>query len=264
MSDPNPQTYAPTPFAEPATPAAPSMSTPETLTGIFFEPERTFEALRARPRFLIAALVTLAAFMAFFFLFIQRMGLEEIARAQMLARNPDMTAEQLSQGMRAMANPVVRVLVYLQPLIGLLIVIAAGAGLYLLGTMAMAKTMSYRQALSVWVYSSLPPTVLLMILNIIILFLRPPEGNSAIAQAVSRGLVQANPSLLVNASEHPVLATALAALDLFAFYGLFLAALGLRKVARLSSGSAWAIVLTIWLIGVALRIALATAFGSAS
>jgi CHASE1-domain containing sensor protein len=36
------------------------MSTAETLTGIFFEPSRTFEALRARPRFLVAALILLA------------------------------------------------------------------------------------------------------------------------------------------------------------------------------------------------------------
>ena len=37
-------------FAPPSAPTGPEMSTPETLTGIFFEPSRTFEALRARPR----------------------------------------------------------------------------------------------------------------------------------------------------------------------------------------------------------------------
>jgi hypothetical protein len=59
-----------------------------------------------------------------------------------------------------------------------------------------------------------------------------------------------------------VLATALGSLDLFALYGLFLAALGLRKVARLSSGSAWAIVLGLWLLGVVARTIGSSALGT--
>src|SRR4029079_8041298 len=48
------------PYAPPSTPATGAeMSTAETLTGIFFEPSRTFEALRARPRFLVAGLIVL-------------------------------------------------------------------------------------------------------------------------------------------------------------------------------------------------------------
>src|SRR4029079_5879815 len=48
------------PYAPPSTPATGAeMSTAETLTGIFFEPSRTFEALRARPRFLVAGLFLL-------------------------------------------------------------------------------------------------------------------------------------------------------------------------------------------------------------
>ncbi|HEY0365497.1 MAG TPA: hypothetical protein VGC73_03425, partial [Pyrinomonadaceae bacterium] len=44
-------------FAPPSAPTGAEMSTAETLTGVFFEPSRTFEALRARPRFLVAALI---------------------------------------------------------------------------------------------------------------------------------------------------------------------------------------------------------------
>ena len=49
------------PIAPPSAPAptGPEMSTGETLTGIFFEPSRTFEALRVRPRFLVAGLIVL-------------------------------------------------------------------------------------------------------------------------------------------------------------------------------------------------------------
>jgi uncharacterized membrane protein len=66
----------------------------------------------------------------------------------------------------------------------------------------------------------------------------------------------------MDATAHPVLATAVGSLDLFAIFGLFLAALGLRKVTRISAGAAWGIVIAIWLIGVVIRIAFASMFGS--
>ena len=62
MSDPNQQWQPPPPppGAAPTTQLeGPEMSTPSTLTGIFFEPGRTFEALRRRPRFLVVGLILL-------------------------------------------------------------------------------------------------------------------------------------------------------------------------------------------------------------
>jgi hypothetical protein len=43
---------------------------------------------------------------------------------------------------------------------------------------------------------------------------------------------------------------------------LFLAAIGLRKVAKISSGSAWTIVIGLWLIFVILSVAKAAIFGN--
>jgi hypothetical protein len=67
--------------------------------------------------------------------------------------------------------------------------------------------------------------------------------------------------VLVDLKASPVLGSLLSSFDLIAFYGLFLAALGLRKAAKMSSGSAWAIVLTIWSIGVIVRLAFAAITG---
>jgi len=58
-----------------------------------------------------------------------------------------------------------------------------------------------------------------------------------------------------------VLVALLSQFDLLSFYGLFLAALGLRKVAKLSSGAAWGVVISLWLIKVLLRIGSAAIFG---
>lgn len=264
MSDMN----TPTPLSNsigappaPPAPAAETMSTAETLSGIFFEPARTFEALRARPRFLIAGIIAAVAFTTFYILFVQRMGAETIARAQIEARSPDMTPEQMEQALSIQRNPIVQAITYASFPLVFAIIFAAGAGLYLLGTMAMAKSMSYKQALSVWVYSTMPPTLIFSLLNILLLFLKSKDDIDP--AAANQGLARANFALLVNPKEQPVLATVLGSFDLFQFYGLFLAALGLRKIARLSSGAAWGIVLVIWLVGLLVRVGMSAAFGQA-
>lgn len=248
---------------QPDPPGDPVMSTPETLTSIFFEPSRVFEALRARPRFLIATLVMIAAVLLFTGLFLRKVGYENIVRAA-IENNPrvaDLPADQREQIIRQQTGPVFQALAYIGPIIVIFIILFAGAALYLLGTMMMAKSISYKQALAVWAYSSLPPTLLAMLLNIVLLFVKNLEDTD-LANARG-GLVHANLGLLVDGKSSPALATALGAIDVFAIYGLFLAALGLRKVGKLSSGTAWTIVLIIWLLGVIVRVAFAGISGTA-
>jgi hypothetical protein len=246
----------PFPVQEQQAPAAPEMSTAETLTGIFFEPGRTFEALRERPRFLVAGIIILISFLAFTTIFYQRVGYENMVRSAIESspQTAEMDAEQKERIIAMQTGPIFKTIGYASPLIGVVVFIVLGGALYLLGAMAMGRAINFKQALSVWTYSSFPPTVITMLLNIVLVFLKSPDSYDLV-HAARRGLVQANPSLLVDATAHPVLATALGSLDLLSFYGLFLAALGLRKVGRMSSGAAWTIVLIIWLIGVILRTA---------
>ena len=261
------ETYSPmTPppsYAPPTTsgPDAPEMSTPETLANIFFEPGRTFEALRARPRFLVATLLTATMFLLFTFLLFQKINYNDMVRAAIESspQTAQLTDEQKEQAIAMQTKPVFKALAYVGPLVGIFLVLAVGAGIYLLGTMAMGKQMTYKQALAVWAYSSFPTTVLLMLANIILLFVNPPDISEA--ATATRGLVHANLSVLVNRTERPVLATLLGTFDLFKIYGLFLAAIGLRKVARLSAGAAWTVVIIISLIGVLVAIVFATVSG---
>jgi hypothetical protein len=244
---------------------APEMSTPATLSSILFEPSATFDALRHRPRFLVAGLVIVALFLGFYFLFTQTLGPETVARAQMEAQTPDMDPAQRERRLQVMTSPLVRAITIGSFPLVFAALFAGGAGLYLLGVTVMGKSITYKQALSVWVYSTFPPFLLAMIGNVVILLVSPPDDDAAIAQAANRmNLVHANPSVLVDATARPVLATALGAFDLLAFFGLFLAALGLRRVARLSSGSAWAVVLAVYVCGVLARVGMAAAFGRAS
>lgn len=241
----------------------PPMTAAETLSGIFFEPGRTFEHLRRRPRFLVAALIIVALTSTFVFLMYSRVGYEQFVR-QAIEKNPrtaDMPADQKQQVVRMQTGPIFKTIAYVSPGVGVAIFFFVGGALYLLGAMAMGKGVSYWQALSVWVYSSLPPSALFMVANIVLLFLKSPEDISP--ENAQRGLARGSLSFLVDPAARPVLATLLGLFDVFAIYGLVLAATGVRKVARLSSGSAWAVVLVVWLVGATIRLALAIAFGQA-
>jgi hypothetical protein len=240
------------------------MSTAETITGIFFEPGRTFESLRERPRFLIAAIIMTLALMVFTITFFQRIGFERVM-TEAIESSPQteqMTPEQKAQAIRMQTSPVIKAVYYISPVLVMAILVALGAAIYMLGTMLLAKKISYKQALSVWTYSSMPPIVLSMLLNIVLLFLKSPDDYD-IVHASKRGLVQANLGLFTNPQTSPVLATLLGSIDLFAFYGLFLAALGLRKMVKMPSSTAWAIVLAIWIIGVIFRVSFAGILGTA-
>jgi hypothetical protein len=256
----------------PATPAraaesdAPQMSTPSTLANIFFEPGRTFEALRARPRFLLAAAVAIVVFMAFYVTYVQRVGYDTLIDSEIeVARKADPNANEaaLAAGARIQKGAIVKNIRMWSPIILFAVVFAAGAGIYLLGASLMGGALSYKQALAVWTYSSWPPLLLTVVLNFVLLFINPPEGADEIVRGAQQGLVRANLGALVDGSAQPLLAAALGSIDVLVFYGLFLAALGLRKVGRLKSGSAWTIVLALWGVRVIVALAIAAITGRA-
>jgi hypothetical protein len=258
----NPEIPPPPPPFNPQPDPPKELSLGETLTGIFFEPGRVFESFRTRPRFLVALVIGIVFYMAFTFVFFQKVGYERVVREAIETgpRAEQMTAEQKEAAIRMQSGPVFRVIGFAATPIVFGIIFAAGAGLYLLGSMLMGKQVSYKQSLAIWAYSAMPATILAMILNVILVFIRSPDDYD-IVSASRRGLVKANLSFLSDPKAAPMLYTLLGSFDLFAFYGLFLAALGLRKVGKMTSGSSWAIVLGIWIFGLVVRIALAGLFG---
>lgn len=243
------------PVSEKPSGGAPTMSTPATLTGIFFEPSAVFESLRERPRFLVATIICIVAFMLFNITYFQKIGFETVIRAQTEAspRSASATTEQKEQAIDIQLKPAVKAIRLLSPILIFAVLFSGGAALYLFGAILMGGKLSYKQALSVWAYSSLPPAVLIMVVNFVLLFVAPPDGAMEIARGSRRGLVHANLGMLVDSAASPVLATTLGAFDIFGFLGLFLAALGLRKVGRMSTGGAWMTVILLWGIGLVLR-----------
>jgi hypothetical protein len=203
---------------------------------------------------LLAACLIALAFSFSTALIYQRLGLENILRAQLERSATNLTPVQKENVIEMQGKPVMKVIGFTSPLVSLTIVFAAGGALYLFGVLAFGGRIDYRQAVSVWVYSAFPPALLTAFGNILVLFLRSPNDFDLAGSA--RGLVHANLGIFIDASAHPVLTTAVSAIDIFALYGVVLAIVGLHKVARISPAKASVIAGSIWLIGCVLRIAM--------
>jgi hypothetical protein len=231
------------------------MSEVGTLGSIFFEPGRTFEDLRRKPRFIIAAVIM--ALLVFGYVIglqykIGESGMRTFISDQIekSPRTSGLTAEQktnaidLQMKISAYTRYAVPIFVFVAFLIGGLF--------YWGGSKAFGGDGGFMHGLSVFVYSSFPPTVVSMIANYIVLGLKSADDiDLALSQ---RSLLNANLGFFVNGHESPVLATLLSTMDLFSIWGWILAAIGLRITNRLSSGSSWAVVIIIALIGLAFRV----------
>jgi hypothetical protein len=181
----------------------------------------------------------------------QRIDMGQFIRDKMerSSRSANQTEEQKEMGVK-----IGKIIGALTPLF-VPIGIAAGAALYLLGVMAFGGSISYKKSVSVWTYSSLPPAILGTIVAILVLFLKTAETVDP------ERLLVTNPGAFMSTESSPVLVAVLGQFDLLRLYGLVLAAIGLRKVAKISSGSAWGIVLGFYLIRAILGIASVAIFG---
>lgn len=239
----------------------PQMSEVATLGNIFFEPGRTFEDLRRKPRFLMAGVIILVLITLFQVLFIQKVGYERLIRARIEAspQTQQLSKEQIDQIIEQQSSPVFKGISYAAAPVVIAIVFLLGGLIYWLGANAMGGSASFLHGLSVWIYSSLPPTLLFVLANIIVLFLKSVDDMDL--SSAQSGMVQANPAFFIDAKAQPVLAAVLSSFDLFAIWGWILAAIGLQKIAKISSGAAWAIVLILGLVGITGRVLMAFLFG---
>ncbi len=243
----------------------PQMSEAATLGNIFVSPGETFTDLRRKPRFLLALLLMMIVTTAYQFLFVNKLGEERMRGAvlEQMEKNPQVQTLPADQKQTAVdrALTVGSYIRYLFPVF-LLVGVAVGALIYWGAGKAMGGDGSYKHAISAFVYSSFPPTIVAMLANILILFLKSAdEIDIGMSQ---RGLLQANPSFFIDGKTMPVLSTLVATLDFFQIWGWILAAIGLHKLLKLSKASAWTIVLILAFIGLAFRIVSAYFSGNPS
>ncbi|MFN0141188.1 MAG: Yip1 family protein [Pyrinomonadaceae bacterium] len=244
----NPQPTPPAKKSDVSEP--PQMSEIASVGNVFFEPGNVFDDMRRKPRFLIAGLIVLATISIFQVAFVEKIGYKEIVKSRIESSSStrDMDKAQKSQIVEQQGSDMIKYSTYAATPVVVALVFLIGGLLYWGMSSAMGGSGKFLGGLSVWVYSSLPPAIVFTLANLIVLFLKSTDDID-IANS-QNGLVKANPSFFVDATANPVLAAVLGAVDLFAIWGWILAAIGLQRVFKLSSGAAWAVVLIFALIGV--------------
>lgn len=232
----------------------PQMSEVGTLGGIFFEPGKTFEDLRRKPRFIMTSLICAVLLTMFIGAFNSKIGYERVVRERMEAsswyqtQSPEMQKTMIQQ----QSSPITQYITMAVTPIAVLITFLLGGLIYWGAANAMGGSMSFLRGVSVWAYSSFPPLVVSTLANLLILFLKSSDEIDSVAS--QQGLIHANPTFFINTKTMPVLGAILGTFDLFYIWGWILAAIGLRIVGKISTGAAWAIVLLVALLNVASRV----------
>jgi hypothetical protein len=239
----------PPPPSEPAK-EQPQMSELAMIGNVFIEPGNVFQDQRRKARFVLGGLLVIFCFSIFQIAFVEKFGLENIVRSRFESskRTQDLPTEQKETMIKQQSSNIAKYITYgVTPLV-MVIVFFLGGLLYWGGTKAMGGDGGYLNSVAVWVYSSIPPTIVFLIANLIVMFLKSPDD---IDLATSQGgLLKANLGFFVDQHSSPVLAALLGNFDLFAIWGWILAAIGLQKIAKISSGAAWSVVLILALVKV--------------
>jgi hypothetical protein len=239
----------------------PVISEPASLVSIFYEPSRVFESFRAKPRFFLAMVIVLALSTTWVGVYLNRVGFENFMRANM-EKSPQasqMSKSDIDKAVAQQSLPIVKYFIIGTQPIAIIFFFFLFVVIYFFGAMLMGGKLSFLQSMSITAYSWFPLVVISSVLNFILLFVQSTDSYD-VAGGI-RGLVKANLGFLVTAKEHPILEAVLSSFDVFQFFGLFLIAMGLRIVGRISSGLAWTIAIAVWLLGVAIRVLLASIFG---
>jgi hypothetical protein len=250
----------PAPIADAPVPLSPA----DKITKVFYEPEPVFKNLRHHPRWLAGFLVLVCFGVIYQLAVVQRLRPERLAedRAERIIeggflQNAPISPDDFKQAQIAEAISTATFTKITLPFWaagGTLVFLLILAGLYLLGVIAFGGRMNFWQALSVATYSAIPPAIILTILNLVLLYTQSLDDIIPL-RAQQQGLARADLSVLSSPTAHPYLYTLAGSIGLFTIYRLWLTATGLKNTAeKIKGGSAWAIVLMIWMVGVLLSL----------
>ncbi|MCA1620821.1 MAG: YIP1 family protein [Acidobacteria bacterium] len=251
--------------AAPAEPPPP-MSFPAKLAGIFFEPSSVFRNLRAHPRWLAALVLTSLLAFAYATAFVQRLTPERIVNftndkvAERFNLPPEQMAQAKADQIADAKSPAKTAGRAVTTFVFSFFMAAVLAGLYVLAVLLFGGRLGFWQALAVWVWAAVPVEIIRTVLSLVLLYIKDPDDiHPVLGQG---GLVTDNLGILVRSAEHPVFFAILSFFGVLSFYRLWLTATGLRHASdKLSSGSAWAIAIIFWLIGMLMLTAFSALFG---
>lgn len=239
--------------AQPVAPAAPSKNLMQRITGVFFAPDETFDDIARRPDILWPLVILTLVGIVSAILIMPRMDVEAMwaQQAEMMQKQNPNLAEADIERMAPFVKASGKVMGYISPLLMilgyLLIALVLWGAFRIMGGQG-----TFPQSLSTTLYAHFPRMVLGGIIATIIILLRGSVNPMEIV-----AIVKTSPAFLADFREQPVLFAFLASFDVFALWTLFLLVVGFSKVSKFSKGKSAAIVVSLWLVVVLIKVGMA-------
>ena len=232
------------------------------VTGVFFEPGKTFADIGARPGWFLPLLLVVLSSIAFFAVYGQRIGWEQFMQQQ-IASSPSaqerierIPADQRQQAL-AMQAKITGIMFYVTAAIAFPIILLIAAAVVLGLTGMMSAGLKYKQVFAIICFAGLP-MILKNVLSIVVVFLKNPEDFN-----VQNPLAFNLGAFMDPVTANKFLYTFAITFDLFAIWVIILEAIGLAAVAgkkKLSFGGALFAVAASWVMLVMLPASMAAIF----
>jgi hypothetical protein len=244
------------------------MSGAQKLMGIFFEPTRVFRNLRAHPYWLAAFLVVGILNAAYATAFVQRLTPERIVdyTFEKLGDTPfkppaEAMEKAKDDALQQAKQPIQRVQTVAKSFVGLFVLASLSAAFCFLAILAFGGRMNFWQAFAAVLYSWVPYTVISKLLSLVLLYVKTPDDIHPLMGQET--LVQDNLGYFIVPADHPALYVLGTAIGFVSLYHLWLKAKGLANAGtKVSSGVAWGVSITLWILFLILGMILATLFSS--
>jgi hypothetical protein len=232
--------------------AGPKSNALQRIAGVLFTPAATFAEIARRPDILGPLLLFLVVSYATTFIISPRLDWDAVTQMQievMKEKNPDLSDQDLERFSRINAS-MGKVMRFVGPALVLLMLVVI-AGVLLLAVRLFGGEGNFKQALSTTLYGWIPMLISGIVLTIVAVF------AGKVNPVTMASLVKSNPSFLVDMKEQPALFTLLSSIDVFTIWTILLLVFGFAALSRLSRGKTAAIIVTLFVVVLAVRMAIA-------
>lgn len=221
------------------------------VLGALVAPGDTFRSIAARPTWLAPLLVLTLLATVVGWMVANRIDMAQTIRHQLEASGAQLSAEQIDQRIETVKK-FTPVLALVQGLVVVPVVYLVLALLLWVGFKLLGSELGYKASFSTALHGTLPQAVQGLI-SIPVVWNRATIGA---AEARSGAFLASNLGAFAPDGTGAVARALLGSVDLFSIWAIVLLIIGYRAVARVSGPVATGVVLAIWFLGIAVKVAL--------
>lgn len=230
---------------------APRTNPLQRLGGVIAAPDRTLREIAVRPDWIVPLLLILIISIVSAIFVTPRVDWESTVREQM--EDDGRSPEEIEQAIEIVGKFQKFTLPLTAAFVPIFLIIIAAC--FLLGFKVMGGEGGFKQSWAVTLYSWIPQLIKGIIASVLII-----RAGTVTAEEAGT-LLKSNLGFLADMSDAPALFTLLSSIDVFNIWTVILLVIGLAYAHRVSRAKSAAIVVTLWVVSILVRVGLAALQG---